>query len=254
MTLQKPTKIPEDRKLKFAAGDLIIKEGDYGVSVYRILKGKVKVYKELSSGPMILAELQEGEIFGDMAFIDGGTSPRATSVRASTPVEVEVWHPVSLGEDYKKTSPIIKLIANQLVKKLGRINAVYDRLALDKAAKARAPAAGAPRKEYRKKFYHGCTYRPADRTTSQTLKGTIIELGKETMTMEVPEGNTRYFEHVPGSSFDIYFKLPDAGSIMVKGRLEAASQSKRAGFYIYDIKFEDVDDYMKRKLTLFVAG
>ena len=39
-------KIPPVVHLKYAKGELIVKEGDYGVSIYRVVKGKALVYHE----------------------------------------------------------------------------------------------------------------------------------------------------------------------------------------------------------------
>lgn len=247
-----PRSLPEDRRLTYLPGDLIIKEGDYGISVYRIREGRVKVFKEYSSGTRDLAELSEGEIFGEMAFIDGGTSPRTTSVKAEREVRVEVWHPLSLKEEYRAASRIIRILAGQMVRRLARIDAVYDRLRLESEAK-KGEKGAAPRKEYRKKWVARVSYR-LTYDTSQTLKGTIREIGVRGMTMEVPETNVSYFKHSGDLLYELFFKIPEGGSIMVKGRILGSAAGERPGFYSYEVEFQELDSYMKRKLTLFVTG
>ena len=51
--------------LSYKKGDLIIKEGDYGVSIYNILKGKVSVYREAEGEEILLGTLGVGDIFGE---------------------------------------------------------------------------------------------------------------------------------------------------------------------------------------------
>ncbi len=245
-------KLPQDRRLTYRPGDLIIKEGDYGISVYRIKGGRVRVLKEYSSAPRVLAELAEGEIFGEMAFIDGGTSPRTTSVKAEREVEVEVWHPLSLKEEYRTASRIIRILASQMVRRLARIDAVYDRLRLETEAK-NSEQKSAPRKEYRKKWVARVSYR-LTYDASQTLRGTIKEIGVKGMRMEVPETNVSYFEHSGDLLYELFFKIPEAGAIMVKGKIISSANGERPGFYSYEVEFKEMDSYMRRKLTLFVTG
>ena len=57
------SKTPPVMRLSYRKGDLIIKEGDYGVSIYKIIEGSVVVFREsdgqeipLSTlGPMIFS-------------------------------------------------------------------------------------------------------------------------------------------------------------------------------------------------------
>ena len=56
--------------LRYRQGDLIIKEGDYGISIYRIIKGRVSILEESSGDEILLATLGPGELFGEIAILN----------------------------------------------------------------------------------------------------------------------------------------------------------------------------------------
>ena len=63
------------------AGEMIIREGDYGRSVYIILDGRVKVFTTDDGGNELpLATLGVGQFFGEMSLVSG--KPRSSSVVA----------------------------------------------------------------------------------------------------------------------------------------------------------------------------
>lgn len=57
---------------RFAAGETIFREGDPGEKLYFVLAGQVRISKQLpGSGEEALAILDRGELFGEMALVDG---------------------------------------------------------------------------------------------------------------------------------------------------------------------------------------
>lgn len=70
----------------YAAGEVIIREGETGNCAYFIRSGKV----EVTHGPenKVVAERGPGEYFGEMALISG--EPRNATVRALAPTQVAV--------------------------------------------------------------------------------------------------------------------------------------------------------------------
>src|SRR5215467_9217574 len=71
---------------RYAAGEVIIKENDFGETAYRIEEGEVEVSKELDGQSVHLAYMRAGEIFGEMSMID--EKPRSATVTAVTPTVV----------------------------------------------------------------------------------------------------------------------------------------------------------------------
>ena len=69
---------------EFAAGAYIVREGEPGDRLYVVYSGRVEVLRERSaSDPEPIAELQRGDIFGEMALIEHGI--RRRSVRCAAP-------------------------------------------------------------------------------------------------------------------------------------------------------------------------
>jgi CRP-like cAMP-binding protein len=65
----------------FSAGEMIIREGEPGRSVYIILDGRVKVFtRDNGDNELELATLGVGQFFGEMSFVSG--KPRSSSVAA----------------------------------------------------------------------------------------------------------------------------------------------------------------------------
>ncbi|MFI5302141.1 MAG: cyclic nucleotide-binding domain-containing protein [Polyangiales bacterium] len=65
------------------AGGVIIEEGTPGAEAFIAARGELEVRRSSDEGPIVLARLQSGQVFGEMALVS--RSPRAASVVASRP-------------------------------------------------------------------------------------------------------------------------------------------------------------------------
>ena len=91
----------EHRKvLKYLKGEQIIKQGDYGISIYKILSGKVQIFRKSEGVEVPLATLGPGAIIGEMAFLSKDAEVRSASAGAIEDTELEVWHPRELVKKY----------------------------------------------------------------------------------------------------------------------------------------------------------
>lgn len=76
----------------FRKGEIIFQEGMTGDKVYRIVSGSVIVCKTTPQGKRIpLAQLSNGEIFGEMCLLEG-SGKRSATVIAVTNVQLEVFY------------------------------------------------------------------------------------------------------------------------------------------------------------------
>ena len=80
----------------FSAGSVIIKEGDVGDSAYMIVSGRCRAYRAVDGEQETLAEMEPGEVFGEMALLL--SEPRAASVEAVDPVTVLVLDKETMQE------------------------------------------------------------------------------------------------------------------------------------------------------------
>ncbi|HEX7832131.1 MAG TPA: cyclic nucleotide-binding domain-containing protein [Thermoanaerobaculia bacterium] len=67
-------------------GSVIISEGDPGTSMYVIVSGEVKVYTRGKGGTLYLANLGEGDFFGEVSVLTG--KPRTATITASQRTEL----------------------------------------------------------------------------------------------------------------------------------------------------------------------
>ena len=72
--------------IKFQPYETIIKQGEYGSSMYIIKSGVVEVYKEEGDEQIKLAELREGDVIGEIGVLTG--QKRTATVIAKTEVEL----------------------------------------------------------------------------------------------------------------------------------------------------------------------
>ena len=70
----------------YPADEIIVRQGEVGHSMFVIQSGKVEVIKGSEGHEICLAELSEGDFFGEMELF--GKEPRAVTVRALTEVRV----------------------------------------------------------------------------------------------------------------------------------------------------------------------
>jgi CRP-like cAMP-binding protein len=67
---------------RYKAGDVIVRENDFGETAYFIIEGQVEVSKKSDGQGVHLAYLEAGETFGEMSMID--EKPRSATVTAVT--------------------------------------------------------------------------------------------------------------------------------------------------------------------------
>jgi CRP-like cAMP-binding protein len=97
-------------------GTLLIKEDTPGTSFFFLAKGEVKVTR----GTRLLNMVNEGECFGEMAYIRGGEEPRHATVEAMTDVIVAEFEPetleqMSLGAQLHLTRALVRNVVDRLV-------------------------------------------------------------------------------------------------------------------------------------------
>jgi CRP-like cAMP-binding protein len=241
--------------LRYEKGELIIKQGDYGISIYKIVSGKVKVFRTYEGEEVPLATLESGNIIGEMAFLNKDKDVRSASARALEDSELEVWHPRDLVEKYAQTSVVLKIIIDQALSRLLRINRFMDQLAVKKRGGKRPPEGkedpwSSTREFYRKKVDIVCQYKPAlgVKGSSPPLTGRIKDISMGGLCLEVVPKNESATTHDVGDTFHIDTVLPNGQDLNVTA--EIVSVTKRPGGVRFGMKFKELPDYYGTKKTL----
>jgi len=101
------------------ANQVIIEEGSKGDWVYVVLQGQVKVKKRTPKGMIVIDTLSEGDIFGEIAFLEGEDADRSATVMASEgSVKLGILNKELLIKDYGALSPTLRAIIKSLALKV----------------------------------------------------------------------------------------------------------------------------------------
>ena len=249
-------KTPPVVHLSYSKGEQIIKEGNYGISIYKVSKGHVRIFKKSNNTVIPLATLGKGEVFGEMTFFNFLLEPRSASVEAIDDVELEVWHPARLTEEYKAMPAILRYITQQTLNRLLRMNRVMDELTAKKkrvkGGKIAEEKKSIKRRYFRKNFTQECSYRSATHSSHADLHGVIKDISPMGLGVEVIERNTMNFTHNPGNQLKISFQLPSGSTINEVAIIRSVKKSKVPGYLFLGLEFKDISKNAVRQIGFFM--
>lgn len=87
---------------------LIVNEGNATGDVFSITKGTAYVVRQTESGNVSLLSLEQGDIFGDLPFLNLGHEPRRAAVVGSEDLEIENLDPGMLRQEYDQLSQSLR--------------------------------------------------------------------------------------------------------------------------------------------------
>ena len=248
-------KIPPIVRLKYKKGELIVKEGDYGVSIYKVIDGRVLVFHEEPDMEVPLAGIGPGEIFGEMAFLSRAMEPRAASARAIEDTELEVWHPKLLSSEYEKMPPILRYVANQALKRLVRMNMLASNLSAT-AEKGKKEGGGhgeaTRRRGYRKSVDLECVYRQISANTR--LPGLVRDISIGGVGLEVRAKNTLTFTHEPGDRLVVEVVLPNEKTLEFVGKIESTRKASTPGKILIGMTYAELSEDARKTLGFFMMS
>lgn len=97
-------------------GMLLMEEGEAANSAYLIQSGAVEVFTEHDGNKVVLAQLEPGQIFGEMALIFD--EPRTASVAAIEDCNLIVITRQALKEKLANSDPTVKAIVTMLTQRM----------------------------------------------------------------------------------------------------------------------------------------
>ncbi len=107
----------------FPKGTILFREGELGRDMFIIQKGKVQVRKKVGTTEKVLAELSEGEFFGEMALLMG--MDRSATVEVIEDSKILVVSPDTFESLLKGN---IEIALKMLKKMASRLRALDERL------------------------------------------------------------------------------------------------------------------------------
>ena len=242
--------------LKYRKGDLIIKEGDYGISIYKIMKGKVSVLQKSGDKEIALATLGPDEIFGEMAFLNKAGEIRSASVRAIENAVLEVWHPSMLSKEYKEMPPMLKYVTDQISTRLLQMNKLIVQFKTQKQKKLKAVERRDPwasqRSYYRKEVDLECHYRPVGLSPKVRLLGRIRDMSLSGLGMEIAAKNTTSFSHMDGDSFVVDTVLPNGKSLELEAKIATLTIGETPGKLFMGMFVTELSAGVKKSLGFFL--
>lgn len=250
-----PSTFSDVTVLKYKKGDQIIKQGDFGISIYIILNGRVEVFRESQDADVVLGTMGPGDIFGEMVFLTKGVEVRSASARALEDTELEVWHPDDLSKKYEEIAPVLKAMINQVLRRLLRMHRLLDKLAPKTPRQREAPeskkASKETRRYYRKNVDIPCQYIPlhAEKDFRTPLQGRIKNLSMTGLRLDVPPGNASHASHASGRSFRIETVLPNDQPLKLTAKI--VNVQKQEGKLRLGMHFHDLPDYDGTRKTLW---
>ncbi|MCB2106847.1 MAG: cyclic nucleotide-binding domain-containing protein [Rhodobacteraceae bacterium] len=104
-------------------GKILFRQGDKGDAAYIVNSGAVGIYREIEGRKLPLATVRRGELFGEMAVIDG--SPRMASaftLEESTLMMISVE---MMSDKMRKADPFVKALVQMLMNNLRSVHDSY---------------------------------------------------------------------------------------------------------------------------------
>ncbi len=103
------------RRRLLAAGEVIFREGDASTRVYVVVSGRVRMLVSAGGGREVVLDVKRsGEVFGELAAIDGGgRSATAIAAEASEVTEIA-------GDDYLAAVLVDPVLAREAMRSLAR--------------------------------------------------------------------------------------------------------------------------------------
>lgn len=249
-------KIPPIKHLHFKKGDLIVKEGDYGLSIYKLIRGKVLIYHESQGKEVALETLGPGGVIGEMNFLHRALEARFASARALEDAEVEAWHPARLAKEYEEMPHIIRYIADQTLKRLIRMNNVIAKVTAkrkeeEEKEKRKDPTAD-QRHFYRKEVLLDCVYRPIESSSEVRLEGRIRDISMTGMGLEVRTKNAQGVSHNSGDVFYFETVLPNGMELKFTSKIMSVTKDRTPGKLFLGMNLEDMKEDAWKRLGFFL--
>ncbi len=245
-------------RLEYEKGELIAKEGDYGISIYQVVEGKVEIFIKSDGEEVSITTLGPGEIIGEMIFLTGNKTRRSASIRAVEDSVLEAWHPSRVLKEYEEIPFAIRYIANQVVKHLIHTDQKITEFS-KKKEKDKKPAKTLSPKDYKKRTYRkdvhfDCLYRPVESSKDLRLWGRIKNISKTGLRLDIMRMNALDNPHEFGSEFQATAFLPNDRQVKIRMLVANLRKTEEQRTLTLGMKFVDVSKEVESILGFLLLG
>lgn len=101
---------------EYKAGELIFKQGDEGDDAFIVESGQIEIASGKSNAELVIATIDKGGLFGEMALIDD--SPRMASARATRKTTCIVIPKKVFTRLMKSANPVLQVVLNTVMDRL----------------------------------------------------------------------------------------------------------------------------------------
>lgn len=101
-------------------GDVIVREGEEGRSMFIIKRGRVEIFKQVGGHEILLASLKRGDFFGEMSLLEG--LPRSATARSLGSTELVVLRPGSLLLRIRQDPTFAFELLQQMSRRIRKLN------------------------------------------------------------------------------------------------------------------------------------
>lgn len=113
---------PPDLLVTHAAGDVIFEEGQLGTEMYLIHEGQVEIVTGSGNAETVVATLEKGDFFGEMALLDDRQPYRSATARAVTDTQVLTINGTTFTQMLRQKPEIAVRMMRKLARRLRETN------------------------------------------------------------------------------------------------------------------------------------
>jgi CRP-like cAMP-binding protein len=232
----------------FGTGEVIIREGDRGRSIFVLINGRVKIFgRDYQEKEFELAILEPGDFFGEMAFLTG--KPRLASAMAEeTTLLMEVnYNP--MRKLIQEHSSVKEVLLEYYVERLKKIKEKRSEIGMEE--RRRDPRVN---EKVPVLIVMLPNTMPIDQVKSRSWKADSVDISKSGILVRVSEAEPEEFQPYDQVLLEINLEA-DLGKIRTAGIVRRAMlYDMEERITLVGIKFVGMADTDSKKLNDFIYG
>jgi CRP/FNR family cyclic AMP-dependent transcriptional regulator len=127
VTLEPPISTASDERaikvVSLPQGHILFRQGDKGDVAYVVNDGAVGIYRETNGRKVLLATVRKGELFGEMAVLDG--SARMATAYALSHCTLTTISAENISSKLKRADPFMRTLIQMLLNNLRSVHDTY---------------------------------------------------------------------------------------------------------------------------------